>query len=298
MTLRHLEIFIQVYELQSMTKASQKMHLAQPSISLAIKELENYYNIVLFDRMNRRLYPTSADDRFYQYAVHIISLFNELEENMQDFEKSGTIRIGSSITISNYFLPDILLRFKQEEPDLAYQIEVHNAFTIEKEILENKIDFALIETKSNNENIVYRPFYTDELVTVVSVGHPLTKKNNVSLEDLLEYPFFMREEGSSVRTLVESVFTSHQIDIIPAMDSSSTQAIIKCVEASLGVSTLPYLLVKQAIEEGRLATIKVNDMHIERTYHLIYHKNKYISPMIEKLFELCLEYGKEKKKEA
>ena len=69
MTLRHLLIFIQVYENQSITKAAQKMHIAQPSISLAIKEMENYYSVQFFDRMNRKIFPTIAAKQFYEYAV-------------------------------------------------------------------------------------------------------------------------------------------------------------------------------------------------------------------------------------
>ena len=82
MTLRHLHIFVSVYEHKSITKAANTLHIAQPSVSLAIKELGEYYGVQLFDRIGRGITPTEAAKHLYGYAIHIVSLFNE---------KTGTI---------------------------------------------------------------------------------------------------------------------------------------------------------------------------------------------------------------
>jgi len=93
---------------------------------------------------------------------------------------------------------------------------------------------------------------SDYLSTIVCLNHPLLFKNDLQLADLLDYPFLMREQGSSVYNLVNSIFVSHQYSIEFAMESSSTQAIVRSVEAGLGISTLPFMLVKDAIEEKRV----------------------------------------------
>lgn len=287
MTLRHLQIFVKVYENQSITKAGHQLHIAQPSISLAIKELEEHYHIQLFDRMNRRIFPTSSANKLYQYAKHILSLYQKMEKDMQNYEEAGIIKIGSSMTISNDILPDILKQFKDKHSQIDVKIFVNNCENIEQLIIENKIDFALIENKPQNEDIVHIPFMSDYLSTIVAPHHPLLQKENIQLQELLAYPFLMREPGSSVYNLVNSVFITHQINVKPAMESTSTQAIIRAVEANLGIATLPYMLVKQALEENKVKEIYVKQLHIKRDYNIIYHKNKYISDIALNFFKTC-----------
>ena len=92
MTLRHMKIFVTVYQHSSVTKAAGELHLAQPSVSLAVKELEEYYGIRLFDRIGRGIRPTEAGSEFYSYALHIVSLFEDMEKSLfteyseKDFE--------------------------------------------------------------------------------------------------------------------------------------------------------------------------------------------------------------------
>ena len=91
MTLRHLRIFVAVYQERSITRAADRLHLAQPSVSLAIRELEENYKIRLFERFSRRLFITEQGEQLYDYALHIISLFDEMEENAY---KGGKIIIS------------------------------------------------------------------------------------------------------------------------------------------------------------------------------------------------------------
>ena len=102
MTLRHLHIFVSVYEHKSITKAANTLHIAQPSVSLAIKELGEYYGVQLFDRIGRGITPTEAAKHLYGYAIHIVSLFNEIEQHIKNWDNIGTLRIGASITIGTH----------------------------------------------------------------------------------------------------------------------------------------------------------------------------------------------------
>lgn len=291
MTLRHLLIFIEVYENQSITQAAQKMHIAQPSISLAIKEMENYYSVLFFERMNRKIFPTASAKQFYDYAVHIVSLFSEMEKGIKNWEEEGVMRIGSSMTISHYVLPYIVQLLKEKYPKLKIKMFVYNSETLEKLIIENKIDFALVETNLQNDYMIQIPFMSDDLSTIVGINHPLLQKKDIHLCDLIEYPILMREPGSSVYNLVNSLFIAHQQSVEFAMESSSTEAIVKCVEAHLGISTLPYMLVKEAIDEKRVVKIDVSELNIKREYHIIYHKNKYLSALSKDFFDICQRYG-------
>lgn len=116
MTLRHLKIFVTVCETNSVTKAGEKLYIAQPSISLAISELESYYGIKLFDRIGKRLQITEAGKNFLQYAAHIVGLFEEMESKVRNFDTIGVLRVGASIAIGNFLLPKYVVEFKKKPP--------------------------------------------------------------------------------------------------------------------------------------------------------------------------------------
>ena len=118
MTLRHLRIFVAVCETGSMTAASAQMFIAQPSISLAISEMEEYYGVKLFDRISRKLYLTDNGRRALQYARHLIDLFDEMEQGIRDQDAVGQLRVGTSITIGTYLLPQYINRLKQVYPSV------------------------------------------------------------------------------------------------------------------------------------------------------------------------------------
>ena len=116
MTLRHMKIFVAVYQQKSITLASNSLHLAQPSVSLAIKELEEYYHIRLFDRLSRRIYPTENGHRFYEYALHIVSLFSEMENKIPAWDANAPLHIGSSSTLGTCLLPSLVKTYQEQHP--------------------------------------------------------------------------------------------------------------------------------------------------------------------------------------
>ena len=113
MTLRHMKIYVAVFHHSNITKAAEELHLAQPSVSLAIKELEEYYGIRLFERMGRRILPTEGGKEFYGYALHIVSLFDEMEKKVRNWDTIGNLRVGASVTIGTQLLPEFRRLFLQ-----------------------------------------------------------------------------------------------------------------------------------------------------------------------------------------
>ena len=291
MTLRHMKIFVAVFRHSNITKAAQELHLAQPSVSLAIKELENYYGIRLFERIGKRISPTEGGKEFFGYSLHIVSLFEEMEKRMKNWDVSGTIRIGSSITIGTHILPGLIRNYQAEFPDLKINAIISNSSTIENHILDNTIDLGLIETQPEHEGIQAVPFMKDSLCAIVGCSHPLAKESSVTLSDLAQYPFLMREKGSAGREILDSYFSIQQLNVRPAWESSSTQAIVKGVAEGLGVAVLPYLLVEKDIQEKTVRMLPFT-RPLSRDLNIIYHKSKYLTPNMEAFLSLCLAYGR------
>lgn len=287
MTLRHMRIFVSVYQQKSITKASNRLHLAQPSVSLAISELETYYGIRLFDRISRRLYVTEQGKQFYDYALHIVSLFDEMEQGVRNWDSIGTLRVGSSITIGNYLLPSLVTQFQKDSPNIKVQVLIKNSADVEQAVIDNVIDFALIEGTPKSPQITSLPFMDDRLCLIASPSHPLYEKKEVCIHDLLQYDFLLREKGSAGRDILENLFSLHNLTINPLWESVSTKAIVTAVSQGLGISILPYLLVEQDLKDKKIIEIPVSDMSLSRKFHIIYHKNKYLTTSAKAFMALC-----------
>ena len=255
MTLRYMKIFVSVYEHNSITKAADVLHLAQPSVSLAIKEMEEYYGTRFFERIGRHISPTGAGNELYRYALHIIELFDEMEQKIKDWDHCGTLRIGASITIGTHILPLMLKQYQEIYPMLKITVIIKQSAAIEQLVLENKIDIALIENQPEYADIMAIPFMTDHLCAIVPVTHPLADKKWVTLEEVSAYPFLMREKGSAGREILDAGFELKNITVHPVWESTSTQAIVKAVSVGLGVAVLPYLLVKKDMEENHVCLL-------------------------------------------
>jgi len=287
MTLRHLKIFVTVCETGSATAAGQKLHIAQPSVSLAISELEDYYGVKLFDRIAKRLYITEAGKKFFQYATHIVGLFEEMEKEIKNFDATGIIRIGASITIGNYLLPGYITRFKQIHPQMDVKVIIDNSEKIQQYILSNQIDIGLIEGIVHSPYIIEHKFRDDELVMVCGNDHPFADQKNIEISKLQDEIFILRETGSAGHEIFDSIMTSHGIKIIPAWESTSTQAIIRAVQANLGISVLPYLFVKDSLNRKEISRFQIDGIRFQRSFSVIYHQNKFLTESAKDFIALC-----------
>ncbi len=287
MTLRHMRIFVAVCECGGITAAAQQLYLAQPTVSLAVSELEEYYGVRLFDRISRRLFITQRGQEFYEYAKHIVSLFDEMERSMKDADSAGMLRLGSSITIATFLLPDLLCRFRRMHPGIQAQVRVDNSEEIEHRVSTNEVDFGLIEGVVHSEHMVCEEFARDALVLVCGQNHPLAQTPQVQAHQLKGCDFLLRQKGSGTRELFDSTMLLHGVEITPVWESVSTQAIVEAVCRGLGISVLPYRWVQQDLREGRLHRLKIEGVRFEREFTLIYHKNKFLSQATQDFLALC-----------
>ena len=258
-------------------------------MSLAIQELENYYHIRLFDRIGKRLSITEQGKWLYDYALHIVSMFDEMETEVKTWNNKGTLRIGSSITIGNFILPQLIEEFQKRYREVEIKVSVCNTKTIEQYILNNEVDLALIEGKTEYEQIQMEHLMEDPLCLICAANSELVKQEKISLIDLERYPMILRERGSAVREMIEESLGYHQIHHRVIWESVSTQAIIRAVAKKLGMSILPYLLVRDELARGLVKQLQVEEFHLSRQFSIAYHKKKYLTPAAKGFMELCKE---------
>jgi len=287
MTLRHLKIFVSVCRENSITLAAKKLYISQPAVSNTIKELESYYGVKLFDRISKKLYLTESGKIVFNYALHINSLFEELEATIKNSDTTGNLKIGSSITIGTHLMPNYIKEFSLRFPDIQTVVTIDSSDIIEKLVLDNELDFALIEGVIHSNSIISKDFINDELIVICDLENPLLKKEIVSIEDLSSQNFLMREKNSGTRELAESILLLHNISLNPIWESSSTEAIINGVSKGIGISILPLQLVQDFIDRAQIRKLEVDGLKFKRQYHIIYHKNKFLTPAALKFISLC-----------
>ena len=212
MTLKHLRIFVTVYQEMNITKAADLLHMTQPAVSRSIQELENYYGIRLFERINRRLYRTKESEEIYVRALHIVNSFHDMELEIKNWDEFGIFRIGASITLGNFILPVMIRQLQNLYPNLRVQAAVSKSNTIYELLLDDKIDIAIVEGDIPDEHIHKEVILEDHLKLILPHEHPLCSKPEIYMEDLVQYPILMRDKGSAGRDFLINTDTVAALD--------------------------------------------------------------------------------------
>ena len=280
MTIRHLEIFVQVYREKSITRAAEKLYMTQPAVSVAIRELEKQYDVALFERLGRRLYVTGAGEALYARAVQMLEEFRGLEQGL---ERKTALRVGSSVTLGNFLLPRVAAEWQMRHPESPLQVTVANGERLQQMLRDNLLDVAVIEGAVNREELETRAFRQDRLVLVLPKGHPLTVPEHITLEQALEYPLLVREEGSAGRRCLEQVLARRGLQADRRWESIDTQALLRAVAQGLGVAFLPRDLAESA-PGVVIRTLADEDFCRENV--LVWHRHKRLSAELLELMEL------------
>lgn len=286
MTLRHLRIFIVVADQESITKAAKELYIAQPTVSVAIRELEEHYGICLFERLNKRLRITEEGKRFLAYARHIVGLFEEMERTLGAPDQRGLLRLGCSMTVGAYYAPRVVQELKTAWPRLEVRVRVEASDEIEREILKDELDLAVIEGIPHSEYLTCKPLMDDQMIPV---GNPKGYPEQMSLPQLLQCPLLLRERGSGAREILEHALGARGYKAEAAWESSSAEALKMAAQEGMGIAFLPEILVEGEVRRGILRRIHVPDLVLHRTIHMIHHRSKYISQGMEQWMRLIAE---------
>ena len=288
MTLRHMIIFRTVCESDyNSTKAADQLHMTQPAISLAIKELEQYYGVRLFDRIGRRLKITDSGKLFLQYAIHITDLFDDMETGLRDWDSKGILRVGASITIGSQFMPGYVKAYSEICPGIDVRVVVEQSDTLEHKILTNALDFALIEGIPRDPRIIAEAYMQDQLSVLCSADKGWKQGQTISRQEFKKQRFLLREKGSGTRDVFDRVTAQAGIHITPAWEAMSTSTLINAAITGLGIAVLPSRMIQPALDSGQIITVNVEGLDFKRNFYVIRHKDKFLMPSAEKFIALC-----------
>lgn len=299
MTIRHLRIFVEVAETGSMSTAAKNCFISQPTVSQTIHELEKHYNVNLFERLSKKLYITPAGKQLLAYARKVLSQFDVLETNMEEYAASDQIRIGATITVGACLLSSIINDMKDLHPLLDTYACVANTSLIERKLLNSELDVALVEGMISSPDLVSVPVVDDFLVLAMAKDHPLAAQKETYLKDLSQYDFVMREKGSGTRKLFEDYLIQNQVPYHIAWEATCLDAIKSAILYNQCISAISVRLVEHEIQNGLIHVILNSDSAWNRNFFLVYHKDKFISEPMRSLQEImhrfkCPEFLKDR----
>ncbi len=289
MTLHHLEIFVAVCREKTTHAAAEKLNLSQPAVSKAITDLEKYYQVSLFERINRRLYLTPVGETMRDYAYQVLEAYEQMETEISRSGARRHIRIGASVSVGTRLLPPLLAKLAEKDAQITYEVTVDNTSKIEHMIENYSLDLGLVEGYVDNRNLVMKNVAEDALVLAMRAGHPLLKRETPDISALENYSFITREGGSSARNQLELYLQELGVHLTPNYSCSNIEAIKQALLYTDGISVLSKMMIEQELRTGILAVLPWENLEFKRTIRLIYHKNKHISPVMETFLSLLEE---------
>lgn len=287
MTIRHLKIFIAVATCGKMRQAAETLYISQPAVSQAIKELEAYYNVKLFERLSQKLYLTNDGTKLLNHARYVVDSFNNLDLMMKKQSASPKLRIGGSVSVGTYLLNDVMDQMECTVEDLEFKVVVDNTSTIEELIKTSQLDVAIVEGVISCDELIKLPICKDELVIIVGKGHSLYHKERVTLYDLKDEVWISREEGSMNRNQYEQLLLEKNYTIRHKWVCTNTETIKQTVGRGRGLAIISKMLIQKEISEGLLRILPVDDLHVTRDINLIYHRDKFIFPLLQTFIKVC-----------
>ena len=272
MLLEQLRTFTEVAERRNFTKAGEALNLAQPTVSLHIRQLEEEFGTSLFIRSRKQFSITPAGRLLYERARQLLALAEETKEDMmrQSGELTGTLTVAASYTIGEYVLPRLLEDLLAAHPKLEVVISISNTEEVEAKVREFRCDVGCIEGTVRLDGLTAVPFMEDELIVVCGTGHPLARKTGVTPEDLQQARWITREEGSGTREHTDHLLRSLGHVKPGRMIIGSNGGVIQAAVAGLGIAAVSVHAAKDGIETGRLVQLDTRLPPQKRTFSVLH----------------------------
>lgn len=293
-TLHQLKVFEAAARNGSFTRAAEELFLTQPTVSMQVKQLTKAVGLPLFEQVGKRLYLTEAGRELFATCREIFEKLAQFEMTVADLKglKQGRLRLAV-ITTAKYFVPRLLGPFCQLYPGIDIALQVTNHSGIVERLKENLDDLYIMSQLPEHLDIGFQPFLENPLVVLAPANHPLAGKNNISLQQLSEEPFILREPGSGTRTAVQKLFDEQGIKLKVKLELGSNEAIKQAMAGGLGISVLSRHTIIPESANPELTVLDVEYFPIERNWYMVYPAGKQMSVVARTYFEYLLNAAKQ-----
>jgi DNA-binding transcriptional LysR family regulator len=286
LTFHRLELFLAILDAGGVGRAAGARNISQPAVSEHLRGLEAHFGIPLFERIGRTVRPTAAAREIVPYARQVLELLAQAARaagGIRGLER-GNLIIGASTTPGTYLLPAALGRFHTAYPGVALNLVIENSQDVERRLVAGQVDLGVVGEAPLLKGLIADRWLADELVLIVPRRHALARKRPPDPRVLREERYIAREAGSSTRAIAERYLSRVGVNLVPAMELGSTEAIREAVAADLGVA----LVSRLAVRDRRVAIVGLAGPKWKRDLLVIRREAAQLSPAAARFRELLL----------
>ena len=292
------KVFLSAGRLLSFSKAAKEISLTQPAVSFQIRHLEEELGARLFLRYPNRIELTPIGDLLLEELVKIEAHSEQVSQRiMKKLDRLwGTVEVGASTTIGNYFLPPVLASFKTLYDEVSLKVLVGNTNEVLGFLADGLIDFAIVEGPVKTRHWEVKEAFKDELVVIAPRDFYCGGDGLITLKQLSGQPFISREPGSGTRAVIDSLKDGNKSFIPPSnivLELGSNTAIKKVVEEGLGVSIVSKMTVEREVKNRSLSLIRIKDFPINRTISFVFNRGVDKNKLVTEMIRLCEARAKE-----
>ena len=279
-TFRQLQVFNEVCDLRSYSRAAEEMSLTQPAVSLQIRQLEELIGQPLFDYVGKKLYMTEAAEALQLASRDIFGRLENLDMQLSDMLGSlqGQLKLAVESS-AKYFVPHLFAAFKRQHPEVNLQLTVVNRAQAVRRLSDNRDDLVIMSMVPQDMGLEFLPFLNNPIVAVAPAEHPLCMQGPLRLQDLEPYTLLMREQGSGTRMACEEYFKEKRVHFNQTLEVSSNESQRECAVAGLGVALLTRHAVSLELATGLLRELPVEELPLYRSWCVVQAKAKRLSPV-------------------
>ena len=272
MDFRQLKSFVTVVEYKSFSKAADKLHIAQPTISTHIRQLEEELGSCLILRTTKSIEITSQGWDAYRYASKILDLRDCIIDNCTANAKS-IIRVGASTIPATYILPNLLAKFAEESNETYFSVSQMNGQAVIDGVYDGQFDLGFAGIRAEREGIICQPFCRNRMVIITPVTeHYLNLQNTISpREVLLQEPVVLREKGSQKsanRYLMSLGIGEEELNVVARVNDQET--VKNMVASGMGISLISEIAARDMIRARRLLKFELPDFQAQNMIYLYY----------------------------
>jgi DNA-binding transcriptional LysR family regulator len=255
-------------------------------VSEHVRALEDEIGVPLLDRLGRGATPTRAGELLLGYARRMLALAREAHQALDHFQgrMSGELVVGGSTIPGEYVLPALIGRFKAKYPDISVCLLIGDSRQVSEWVEDGRAEVAVVGARPTSRALESRELMPDELVVVVPATHGWAARKTVSLDEFRREPMVVRERGSGSREAVEHVLETAGLSLASLRivgEMGSTQAIKQAVRAGVGIALISRRAVEDEWRAGLVACVRVKDLEVARSFHLVTHKDRTRSPLAQ-----------------
>ena len=288
-SLRQLEVFLATARHENVTRAAADLAMSQSAASGSLRELEEQFDVRLFDRVGKRLQLSELGRQLRPRAETLLEQARAFEQALAGEEVMGRLLVGATLTIGNYLAVAMIAEFRRRYPGAEIALSVANTATIAEQVARFELDMGLVEGELNHPELESSHWRADELVVFAAPDHPLARSGGLGDRALRQLPWIVRERGSGTRQAFDRAMHGLLPELDIAMELQHTEAIKRAVEAGLGVGCLSRISLVDAFRRGSLVPLKVPGRDFSRELYLVTHRSKFHGSALRRWLDLCRE---------